>query len=247
MRIDSFYAYGNPTVWIDPDGNAAEPWFQGTVYRKTDIIRSVGTVDTGNDYADAVLAIVYSGENLLRKVVNTAILIPNAPTFAVSSVTGESFEKTEQDLFAASVTNPVTGTIGLLQRLSSLKYLRAFNKTTKVNRATELVPTSSMSRTVDISAEVAPPQKSNLPIEGKESIKWLQNMEASVGLAKTNPSKTIHIGDRENDIYEYYCRCRELDTFFISRVCVNRLANESTLGRSTPHVYLTIRNGARGR
>jgi len=71
--------------------------------------------------------------------------------------------------------------------------------------------------------------QTRLPIEGKESIKWLKNMEASVALAGTNPSKMIHIGDRENDIYEYYCRCRELDTFFISRVCVNRLANESTL------------------
>ncbi|WP_444996597.1 IS4 family transposase [Aliikangiella sp. IMCC44359] len=54
-------------------------------------------------------------------------------------------------------------------------------------------------------------------------------MEASVELAGSTPSKMIHIGDRENDIYEYYCRCRELDTFFISRVCVNRLADESTL------------------
>lgn len=71
--------------------------------------------------------------------------------------------------------------------------------------------------------------QTRLPIEEKESIKWLQNMEASVELAGSRPSKMIHIGDRENDIYEYYCRCRELDTFFISRVCVNRLANESTL------------------
>lgn len=68
-----------------------------------------------------------------------------------------------------------------------------------------------------------------LPIEKKESIKWLQNMESSISLAGSNPSKMIHIGDRENDIYEYYCKCQELDSYFIVRACVNRLANESTL------------------
>lgn len=34
----------------------------------------------------------------------------------------------------------------------------------------------------------------------------------------------MYIGDRESDIYELFCECDLLDTKFVFRTCVNRLA-----------------------
>jgi len=67
-----------------------------------------------------------------------------------------------------------------------------------------------------------------LPIEQKESIRWLENAENSSLLAR-EPSQIIHIGDRESDIYEYFSNCHGLGSYFIVRGCVNRLANETTV------------------
>ena len=35
-----------------------------------------------------------------------------------------------------------------------------------------------------------------------------------------------HIGDRENDIFEFFCAAREIGTHFVVRTCVNRLAGD---------------------
>lgn len=67
-----------------------------------------------------------------------------------------------------------------------------------------------------------------VPIDQKESIRWLQNMEQSHS-PLNDPSIYIHIADREGDIYEYFCRCEEIGAYFISRSCVNRLAEQSTI------------------
>ena len=68
-----------------------------------------------------------------------------------------------------------------------------------------------------------------IPIHEKESIKWIENLNTTHKLIQSDASKLVHIGDRENDIYEYFCRCFDLNTYFITRCCVNRLANETTL------------------
>lgn len=62
-----------------------------------------------------------------------------------------------------------------------------------------------------------------VPIEGKESIRWLENLRQSVGLLG-QPDRCIHVGDRESDIYELYCLTRELGTHFVVRTVVDRLA-----------------------
>ena len=61
------------------------------------------------------------------------------------------------------------------------------------------------------------------PIIGKESIRWLENMERSTALAE-DPGRCVHIGDRENDIYEFYCKAEEIGTQFIVRLCNDRCA-----------------------
>ncbi|MCB8878228.1 IS4 family transposase [Acidisoma silvae] len=62
-----------------------------------------------------------------------------------------------------------------------------------------------------------------VPIEEKESIRWLENLKQSTELLD-DASRCIHIGDRESDIYELFCTAEEIGTHFLVRTCVNRLA-----------------------
>src|SRR3954467_5601247 len=76
----------------------------------------------------------------------------------------------------------------------------------------------------------APKRKVNptrVPIERKESVRWLDNMRQSI-LLFGEPERCIHIGDRESDIYELFCLAQELGTHFLVRSCVDRLAGDGT-------------------
>jgi hypothetical protein len=64
-----------------------------------------------------------------------------------------------------------------------------------------------------------------VPIEHKESIRWLDNMRQSTARLG-EPARCVHIGDRESDIYELFCTAQELGTHFIVRTCVDRLAGD---------------------
>lgn len=64
-----------------------------------------------------------------------------------------------------------------------------------------------------------------VPIEHKESIRWLENMRQSTELFG-DPARCVHIGDRESDIYELFCTAEQLGTHFIVRSCVDRLAGD---------------------
>jgi len=66
-----------------------------------------------------------------------------------------------------------------------------------------------------------------IPIEEKESIRWLENVRQSTAhLGEAD--RCIHIGDRESDIYELFCDCESLGTRFVFRTCVDRRAGEGT-------------------
>lgn len=64
-----------------------------------------------------------------------------------------------------------------------------------------------------------------VPIEEKESFRWLENMRQSIALFG-DPARCIHVGDRESDIYELFCTAHELGTHFLVRTCVDRLAGD---------------------
>ena len=64
-----------------------------------------------------------------------------------------------------------------------------------------------------------------VPIEQKESMRWLDNMRLSTELSGS-PERCVHIGDRESDIYELYCLAEDLGTSFLVRSCVDRLAED---------------------
>jgi Transposase DNA-binding len=68
-----------------------------------------------------------------------------------------------------------------------------------------------------------------VPIEEKESIRWLSSLEQSTALLG-DPGRCVYIGDRENDIYEFFCAARQAGTHFLVRTCVDRLAGD---GRRT--------------
>lgn len=64
-----------------------------------------------------------------------------------------------------------------------------------------------------------------VPIEKKESIRWLDNLRQSIKLLE-RPARFIHVGDRESDIFELYCLTCDLGTHFLVRTCVDRLAGD---------------------
>jgi len=64
-----------------------------------------------------------------------------------------------------------------------------------------------------------------VPIEKKESIRWLENLKQSTELLN-DPGRCVHIGDRESDIYEFFCTAQQIGTHFLIRTCVDRLAGD---------------------
>ena len=64
-----------------------------------------------------------------------------------------------------------------------------------------------------------------VPIERKESIRWLENMHQSSQLLG-KPTRCVHIGDRESDFYELFSLAREQATRFLVRSCVVRLPRD---------------------
>jgi hypothetical protein len=64
-----------------------------------------------------------------------------------------------------------------------------------------------------------------VPIDKKESVRWLENVQQSTELLG-DPGRCVHIGDRESDIYELFCLSHEMGTHFLIRTCVDRLAGD---------------------
>ena len=92
-----------------------------------------------------------------------------------------------------------------------------------------------------------------MPIERKESYRWLQNVRQATALFE-HPERCIHIGDRESDIYELFCVAQEVGTHFLVRTGVDRLAGDgsATIAKELKHVpvqglhHIAVRN-KRGR
>lgn len=64
-----------------------------------------------------------------------------------------------------------------------------------------------------------------VPIEEKESIRWLDNLKQATNLLG-DAARCVHIGDRESDIYELFCAAEDAGTKFLLRTCVDRLAGD---------------------
>ena len=66
-----------------------------------------------------------------------------------------------------------------------------------------------------------------IPIEKKESIRWIESLRQSTEKLG-NPNCCVHIGDLESDIYELFCASEAVKTHFLVRTSVNRLAGDGT-------------------
>ena len=68
-----------------------------------------------------------------------------------------------------------------------------------------------------------------IPIETKESLRWLENLRQATELLGER-ERYVHIGDRESDIYELFCTAEQSRTKFLLRICADRVADD---GRRT--------------
>jgi hypothetical protein len=66
-----------------------------------------------------------------------------------------------------------------------------------------------------------------VPIEEKESYRWLANLRQSTELFGA-PQPCVHVGDRESDIYELFCTAQDVGTQIIS-ILTMRIANRIPL------------------
>jgi hypothetical protein len=64
-----------------------------------------------------------------------------------------------------------------------------------------------------------------VPIGEKESVRWLDNLAQSTELIGA-PERCVHIGDRESDIFEFFCLAQDIGTHFVIRTCNNRRAGD---------------------
>jgi hypothetical protein len=62
-----------------------------------------------------------------------------------------------------------------------------------------------------------------VPIEEKESVRWIENLRESTALLN-DPQRCVHVGDRESDIYELFCTAQDTGSHFLVRTCADRLA-----------------------
>jgi len=66
-----------------------------------------------------------------------------------------------------------------------------------------------------------------VPIEEKESVRWLQNLEQATDLLAA-PERCVHVGDRGADIFELFWTAHQAGTHFLFRTCVDRCAEDGT-------------------
>ena len=66
-----------------------------------------------------------------------------------------------------------------------------------------------------------------VPMEEKESFRWLENVRQSTALCG-DPPRCVPIGDRESDIYELFCTAQQAGAHFLLRTGVDRLAQDGS-------------------
>ena len=69
--------------------------------------------------------------------------------------------------------------------------------------------------------------RTRVPIEEKESYRWIQNLRETADYFD-QPQRCVHVGDRESDIYELYCEAEKRGAKFIVRIQTDRLAEDGS-------------------
>ncbi len=67
-----------------------------------------------------------------------------------------------------------------------------------------------------------------IPIEEKESYRWIENLKSSnVLLGEVN--RLVHMGDRESDIYDFFRVAQAENSYFLVRIKVDRRTEDETI------------------
>jgi hypothetical protein len=82
-------------------------------------------------------------------------------------------------------------------------------------------------------------KRNNLPIEEKESYKWLETIE-KIGASFPEGTQVVHICDREGDIYEFFCKAENIGTQYLCRRCQNRNIKEENGFRKLDELVNTL-------
>jgi len=69
--------------------------------------------------------------------------------------------------------------------------------------------------------------RKKLPIEEKESYKWLETLE-NVGASFPEGTMAVHVCDREGDIFEFFCKAEKENALYLCRNAHNRNVAEET-------------------
>lgn len=77
-----------------------------------------------------------------------------------------------------------------------------------------------------------------LPVEEKESVRWLDAMKTTHKLFSESGIKVVTVADREADIYNLYHLARELESHFLVRVSHNRKVNKTAIHSPATGEYL---------
>ena len=91
-----------------------------------------------------------------------------------------------------------------------------------------------------------------IPIEEKESYRWVENLRSS-NASLGDPTRLVHIGDRESDIYDFFQAAQADNSYFLVRIKVDRRTEDETITiqeamkaakkRGTHRIYLRDKDG----
>ena len=68
-----------------------------------------------------------------------------------------------------------------------------------------------------------------LPIEEKESIRWLDSMRVATSIFSNKTDRLVTVADREADIYDLFLLAQKLNTNFLIRASKNRKINKTAV------------------
>jgi len=80
----------------------------------------------------------------------------------------------------------------------------------------------------DVKALYRRKNATRIPIEEKESYRWIKNLkDSNSGLG--DPTRLVHIGDRESDIYDFFQAAEAENSHFLVRIKVDRRTQDETI------------------
>ena len=185
------YAYSNPAIYVDPNGNAATPYFNAPIDDTTIQLPLFQTIDTGNQYADEALAAVASIPNLVFSLANAIPAGLNAPLKVASVVTDIPQNELSDELLATAASTGPAAPFLLLGESPMLPGMA-------LNRVNRLFKGAKTLETVDEAAKetrVAAKLTDEYKTEKKADVSITSEREPSSGGNRANDGTVAEGGE----------------------------------------------------